>query len=264
MADEQVVAPETGQATAAPEGQTPMVPENVQGQAAPFFQYEDEAFNTREDLEKAWKQNYLRRSDYDKKSKANAQLRKHYENKSRELDEREKQFTQKTKEYESYDKLLQQRPDVYNQLRQALGQPPNAEVAYQRAESLVNDKTGELEAKLQEFEDWKKQQEIEKEKTEAFTKLSQELPDFDQTAIEEYLGRLQEAKFEDLARTIHYARLGEQSPLKVEQTITDKLKKKGEGKTPSPKGSPPSKEDPFKGQSLEARRNAALRDSQGG
>jgi len=254
MADEQVAAPEQGQAVAAPE--------NTAGQAEPFFSVGDQVFNTRDELEKAWKDSHFRQEDYTRKSQANAQLRKHFENKMKELEEREKHFAEKTKEYESYDNLLKNRPDVYQQLKRILNQPPNAEVAYQKAESLVNDKTSELEKKLQEFEDWKRQQEVEREKQEVFSKLSQELPDFDSNGIEERLSGLQDANFETLARLLYHAGRGEQSPLKMEQQIVDKLKKKGGAKTPPPQGSPPSDEKKFK--SLEEARNAALRDSQGG
>ena len=248
---------------AVPEGQTAAAPVDTIGQAEPFFSVGDQVFNTREELEKAWKDSHFRQEDYTRKSQANAQLRKHYENKLKEFESREKEFQDKVKQYEQYDNFLKNRPDVYNQLQSLLNRPPNAEVAYQRAESLVNDKTSELEKKLQEFEEWKRQQEVEREKQDVFTRLSQELPDFDANVIEERLAGLQDANFEALARLIYHGIKGE-NPLKVEQEITDKLKKKGEVKTASPKGSPPSKDDPFKGMDIEARRNAALRDAQGG
>jgi len=253
MADPQV---------AAPEGQAAPAPADTTGQAEPFFKYEDQVFNTREDLEKAWKDSYFRQEDYTQKSQANAQLRKQFESKMKELEDREKKHAEKVKEYEHYDRFLETNPHVKQQLQRLLQQPQSPEVVYQRAESLVNDKTGELEKKLQEFEEWKHQQEIDREKQEAFSKLSGEYPDFDPNGIEERLTSLQEAKFEDLARILYHAGKGEQSPLKVEQTITDKLKKKGETKTPASQGSPPSDEKKFK--SLEEARNAALRDSQGG
>jgi len=251
------------QEIAAPEGQAAPAPVEGMGQAAwSPVTLGDQTFKTREELESAWKDSHFRQEDYTRKSQANAQLRKHFENKMKELEKREKDFQEKGKQYETYDTFLKNRPDVYNQLQQLLNRPPNAEVAYQRAESLVNDKTGELEKRLGEFEDWKRQQEVEREKQDVFSKLSQELPDFDPNGIEERLSGLQDANFEALARLIYHAGKGEQSPLKVEQEITNKLKQKGGVKTPPPQGSPPSNERKFN--SIEEARNAALRDAQGG
>jgi len=255
MADEQVAAPDLGQAAPAPA-------EGV-GQADSWspLTLGDQTFNTRDDLEKAWKDSHFRQEDYTRKSQANAQLRKHYENKLKEFESREKDFQEKVKNYEKYDNFLKNRPDVYNQLQQLLNRPPNAEVAYQRAEGLVNEKTSELEKRLQEFEEWKRQQEVEREKQEVFSKLSQELPDFDPNGIEERLSGLQDANFEALARLIYHGIKGE-NPLKVEQEITDKLKKKGGVKTPPPQGSPPSNEPKFK--SIDEAQNAAQREARGG
>jgi len=254
MADEQVVAPDPGQATPAPTGDV--------GQAEPFFTSGEDVFNTREDLERAWKDSYQRRDDYTRKTQAVAQLRKTYEQRQKEFEQRQKEFEEKQKEYEKYDRMLQTRPDVYQKLRQALNQPPDANVAFQRAESLVNDKTGELEQRLKEFEEWKQQQELEREKQNVFQQLSQELPDFNPETIEERLARLQNASFGDLARLLYHADRGEKSPLQVEQEITDKLKKKGGVKTASPQGGKPPEGQGFK--SLDEARHAALRDAQGG
>lgn len=256
MAKEEIAAPDPGQAVPAPvEGP---------GQAVSWspITLGDQTFNTREDLEKAWKDSHFRQDDYTKKSQANAQLRKHFEKKLKELEDREKQHGEKVKEYETYDRFLDANPHVKQQLQRLLQQPQSPEVVFQRAESLVNDKTGELEKKLEEFEEWKRQQEIEQEKRLAYEKLGQEFPDFSSESIEERIAQLQDANFEALARLVYHAGQGEQSPLKVEQQITDKLKQKGGVKTPPPKGSPPSDEKKFK--SIDEANVAALRDAQGG
>jgi len=253
MANEPIVAPDPGQATPAPVVGA--------GQATPFFASGEDVFNTREDLEKAWKDSYSRRDDYTRKSQANAQLRKALENRQKEFDQRVKEHETKAKEYEQYDNFLKGRPDAYAQLQRMLRQPPSPEVAYQRAESLVNDKTGEIEKKLEEFEQWRRQQEVEREKREVFDRLGAELEGFDSNDIEQRLAALAEGNLEALARILYHAGRGEQSPLKVEQDITNKLKQKGGVKTASPKGSPPSNPE-FT--SIEAGREAALRDAQGG
>jgi len=261
MADEQVAAPDPGQAAPAPEVGQAVPPMGGQTNTWTPLKLGDQEFKTKEELEKAWKDSYLRQDDYTRKTQSVAQLRKQYDQKMKEIENREKEFQAKVKEYEHYDNFLKSRPDAYQTLQRMLNQPPSPEVAYQRAESLVNDKTGEIEKKLQEFEEWKKQQEIEREKGDVFSRLAQELPDFNPQTIEERLASLRDADFEVLARLLYHAERGEKSPLEVERKITDKLKQKGGVKTTSPKGAPPS-ETKFK--SIDEGRLAALRDAQGG
>jgi hypothetical protein len=254
MAEEVIVAPDAGQATPAPVEGT--------GQAWQPLTLGEDTFNTREELEKAWKDSYQRRDDYTRKSQANAQLRKALEQREKEFEQRIKDHETKAQEFAKYDNFIAQRPDVYGQLQQMMNKPPSPEVAYQRAESLVNDKTGEIEERLAAFEEWKKQQEIEREKTDVYSRLSEEIEGFDRDAVEKRFASLADSDLETLCRTLHYAGIGEQSPLKVEQDITNKLKKKGGVKTASPKGAPTAPSDRV-GNNIESARVQALKDAQG-
>lgn len=256
MSDEQSAAPAQGQAAPAPAAPSA-------GQASePYFKSGNDVFNTREDLEKAWKDSYLRRDDYTRKTQATALLRQQLEKKEKEFSDRMKEFEGKQKDYETYDKFLQSRPDVYAQLKQMVGRPPSPEVAYQKAEALVNDKTSAIEKELEEFRSWKKEMELEKEKSALYDRFSQEFPDFDAGAIDQRLTALAEGDLEALVRTLYHAGKGEQSPLAMEQKVVENLKKKGEAKTASPKGEPGGKKAKFK--NYEEAKVAALRDIAGG
>lgn len=255
MSDEQIAAPEPGQAAPAPAAPTA-------GTAEPYFKSGNDVFSTREELEKAWKDSYLRREDYTRKTQATALLRQQLEKRDKELSDRMKEFDGKQKDYETYDKFLQSRPDVYQQLKRMVGAPPSPEVAYQKAEGLVNEKMSAVEKELEEFRSWKREMELEKEKSALYDRFSQEFPDFDSSSIDQRLSALAEGDLEALVRTLYHAGKGEQSPLKVEQDIAKKLKEKGEAKTASPKGEAKSGKTKYK--NIEEAKNAALRDLAGG
>lgn len=214
----------------AAEGQVDTTPDE------PFFSVKDGekevVFKTKDELQKAWRDSYMRRSDYTRKTQEAAALRK-------QLEQRQKEIEEKAKEFEKYDKFVQTRPDLYRRLQQELSRPPGGDVAYERSTKYVDEKTAELERKLKEFEDWKEAQEREREKQEVVSKLREQYEDFDPESIEAYMADIQEGGLSSVYEAFYHALKGKENPIKTEQRIAESFKKKQKAAVPGGGKAPP-------------------------
>lgn len=247
--------PASGQDTQAP----------VTGQAVttnePFYTYKgasgEESYASREDLDKAMRENFLRQSDYTRKTQEVAKLRKQHEEERKRFEEEQKAFQQSRSRYDEWDRLLKSRPDVYRQLEQLAGAPPDPSVAYERSTQYADEKTRELAERIEAMEKQYEEEKSRREMDEIFGKLGKEYEDFDQTAVLEMLETLKDGQTEPLIRALYLANKGRANPLDTEKKVVEKLQKKAEAKvTPGKSAASPNTALP---KTLDERAQAAQR-----
>lgn len=237
MADNDTAAPAPGQGAPAAPQQT--------GTTAPFFSFtgpdgKAETFATREDLDRAWKDSYFRRSDYIRKTQELGNLRKQHEQERKEFEEQLKALQKEKERYERYNQGLLRRPDVARQLESlaagGLSSPQDLR------QSLMDQVQELLNPIKSEIDTWKKEREAEKLDRglqEAYRKIAEEFPDFDQKAVEDLLYELSNGdSHEPLVRLAHFAARGMLSPAQAEQRAAQARERKAAGGMP-PSGSAP-------------------------
>ena len=217
------------------------IPDEVFAEAPPevqpenFFEWTDPdtkevtKFTTREDLEKGFKDSNMMRSDYTKKTQDVANQRKQAESQRQRLDGMMDDVRKKQEEYEKLDSFIKTRPDVYRQLNDLMQKPADGNVALERAQGYVDEKNSALDVRLKEFEDWKKESELEKEKAATFKELQETYPDFDSEAVEEALRTLSEGGMKDLYASLYHSGKGK-DPVALEQRAAKAAEAKAKAK----------------------------------
>ena len=241
MPEETQVAPDTGTSAPAPApaGQAPsQAPE-------PFYTYKgvkgDEVYNTREDMDKAMRDNFLRQSDYTRKTQEVASFKKQIEEERKKFQEEQKAFLTSRQKYDQWDQLLKARPDVYSQLERMASAPPDPSAVFDRSKQYADEKTQELMERLETLEKEREEERTRRELDEIFEKKGKEYPDFDRDGVMEMLELLKDGQTEPLVDVLHYARKGRMNPVEMEKKVVEKLQKKADaglvpGKSAAPQG----------------------------
>jgi vacuolar-type H+-ATPase subunit I/STV1 len=225
-----------GQGAAAPTGNkvasSQATPSNA-GQ--PFFSYKnaegkEEVYNSKEDLEKAYKESYFRTKDYTQKTQNHAREVEKYK-KEREAWEKERSDFQKMKEqYDGWDKALKSRPDIQQILTRAATTPMGPQSVYDRSTQYVDEKYGSLSKELEDLKAFKQQYETERERDSIYKEMQAIDPNFDSTKVSSVLEELSTGELRPLIKILWDAVRGRESPAKVEA----KIKKNLEGKAAAP------------------------------
>lgn len=238
--------------TSAPVDSGQGAPAPVTGQAAsqasePFYSYKgvkgDEVYSTREELDKAMRENFMRQSDYTRKTQEAANFKKQLEEQRKKFEEEQKTFVQSRQKYDQWDQLLRTRPDVYQQLERLAGSPPDPSAVFDRSKQYADEKTNELMQRLEAIEKEREEERTQRELDEIFAKKQSEYEDFDKDGVMEMLELLKDGNTEPLVDVLHWARKGRLSPMETEKKVVEKLQKKADaglvpGKSAAPKGKP--------------------------
>lgn len=247
MGDEegQVLETPEGQPSEAPaDGQVSETPEEQE----PFFTLgegdKQQVFNTRDELEQALKTKYVPRDVFTKKTQSLAEERKklkaEQEAKQKELEERKKRLEQ---EYGKFDSFIKNRPDVYKELKKRVSAPPDPSVAFEKSKEYVDSVKEELRGELEEFKQWKQQQEAERQKSEVYNRLAERYEDFDKEQIEDLVKDLSsENDIEKLYETLYFAQKGRSAPKEVEKQVAENQRRKRSAGTMPPGGASKGKE----------------------
>jgi len=251
MAEEKS-APVTGQGAEAP----------VTGQASePFYTYKgvngDESYASREDLDKAMRESFLRQSDYTRKTQELAKYRKQFEDERKKFDEDQKAFHSTRGKYDEWDRLLKSRPDIYQALDRMAGSPPDANSLLGASKEYADERTQALAERIEAMERQYEEERTRREMDDIFTRMKGEYEDFDQDAVLEMLETLKDGQTEPLVRALYLANKGRMNPLEAEKKVVEKLQKKQDaGLTPGKSVAPKGNELP---DSIQGRAQAALR-----
>lgn len=261
MPEEQVVGPVTGQAdTSAPIPNSNVAVENTQDQ--PFYVYKgpkgEEAYKSKDELDKFMREHALRQSDYTRKTQEVANYRKQFDSERQKFSEEQKAFLEAKKRYDQWDQTLKTRPDIYQQLERLAQSPADPATVFDRSREYADSKTQELAARLEAIEKEREEERTNREMEEVFGKMKEKYEDFDQDTILEWLDTLKDGKTEPLIEALYHANKGRTSPLETEKKVVEKLQKKqSAGITPG-KGVAPGGKPNFK--NFDDAAQSALRD----
>jgi hypothetical protein len=262
MSDEQVAAPVTGQAAPAPIPNSNVAVDN----AEPFYSYKgpkgEEAYKSREELDKFMREHALRQSDYTRKTQEVANYRKQFDQERSKFSEEQKAFMEAKKRYDQWDQTLKTRPDIYQQLERLAQSPADPATVFDRSKEYADSKTQELAARLEAMEKEREEERTNREMEDVFGKMKTKYQDFDQDQILEWLDTLKDGKTENLIEALYHANKGRMSPLETEKRMTEKLQKKASAGIVPGKGAAPGGRPQFK--SFDEAAQAALRDAGAG
>lgn len=201
-------------------------------------------YRTPEELKNAFRDNFMMRADYTRKTQDVAEQRKQIETMEKEFKDREKQLAEKQREFERYDRFVQEHPDAYQYLRERLTAPPDANVAYQRAQGYTDEKMQSLQQELEDFKAWREQLEMDQEKQTVYASIAKENPDFNAEMVDAMLNEWGSGGLEALARGAYLAARAKNpvdQQMRAQQTAADKAA----AKTTSGGGAPPKQERQF-------------------
>jgi vacuolar-type H+-ATPase subunit I/STV1 len=231
-------APEQGQSA-------PQTPQGTPDTSQPFFSYKyadgrEEVYKSKEELEKAYRDSYLRQSDYTKKTQEVAQVRKQVEEERKKFQEEQKQFLDLRKKYDGWDQVLKTRPDIYSQLERAAGAPPDPATVFDRSKGYVDERYSALEEQLKQMKAELDKDKTQKELDATFAKFKQKYADFDEGPIMERLEYLSNGETEPLVDLLYWATKGQMTPQQeaaIEEKVVGNLQKKKSAAMMPTKGS---------------------------
>ena len=255
MSDVQNATPGTEQGVVAPVTDA--------GQAA-FYEFmkpdgSKESYSTKEDLDKAYRDSFLRQSDYTRKTQTVSQMQKEIKDREAKLEKMQEDLERKSREFQDYDRLVSNRPDLYKYLQTQLTRPASPDVAYERAQKYSDEKYTTLEKELGEIKSQLLEQQLAKQRDGLYESFSKEYPDFDRVKADEILEQLGSGDLATIVRVAHHAARGMASPAKVEEKLVRAAKEKEAGKLVPSGGAPPSATS-TKGKSLNERAELAKRE----
>ena len=220
--------------------------DSVTEQPAPYFEFtppggKPEVYATRDELEKAYKDSFMRTSDYTRKTQEVAKQRLEHEKQRKEFEEQQKMFSKTKAQYDEWDRLLKSRPQVAKQLMQ-MGQSPAAPgEVFERAQSYADEKYQELKGQLEALQKEREAERFQRELDANMQTLSGEFKDFDRDAVMGLLNEVSNGDTATLLKQLYFAHKGSRSPVEAEKRVLEGIEKKRQaGITPSLKGTLPS------------------------
>ena len=262
--DPNVATPPVDEGQVAPAPEAGAEPGQAAAQAIFEYTYPDgtqDKFSSREELEKAWRDSYLRQQDYTRKTQYLSSERKKFEEQQAEF-KRQMEAFQKTKsKYDRWDETLQRYPSLVQELEKRLDGPRNVDDVYTRAMGYADEKSTELAERLEKLEQQLSQQNEERELESVYAQMEQKYgPEFNREAVKEMLGYLQNGETAPLVEILHFASRGRQSPAEFQARLAAKEKEKAQASLmPAGGGTPPAGERQFN--DVTEARQQAMRDA---
>jgi len=227
-------AEDGGQGGAAPE----------QGTTEPFHRFafgdEEKVWNSPDELNEYIRQGTLRHQDYTRKTQTLADMRRQVETRQKEFEERERRLKDNESRYKQFNDFLTRRKDVADYIENQM-RSPSTDHILEQTRGYADEKTEELKKEMEEFKEWKRQQEALQQRNDAFSQLKQLFPDFDEKTVSEKLDGIFTApdgdEIRSLAELAYYAAKGQSSPAEIEQNLSAEIeRKKGTKSIPSSSG----------------------------
>ena len=227
------------------QGGEPPAPQLGGQGAEPFFALDDgTSFSTKEEMAKAWKESGMMRSDYTQKTQGLAEERKKFEHGMEDFRRRQKENDDKSGEFKQFDRFVREHPDVYEELKSRVSLGSTPQTFQKNLEKMIEEKYG---TKLQEIEQWKQQQEMERNLQDTFKNLKGKHEDLDEDELRNAMTELADQGMEGLMETLYFAKKGRTDPIAMEQRAAQNiLKKKSAGLTAGTGTLPPTRGNKYK------------------
>jgi len=221
-----------------------------------------EAFASKEDLDKAFKESYFRRQDYTTKTQSLADFRKAVEQEKTDLKKQREEMEGRLKKYETYEWMYNNRPDIRNKFEQIVSSTPSPDAALGEARSYADQQIAALREQMEQMQTDLKEQQLQRQKAELYARMGKELPDFRPDVVDELFDVIGGGDLEALVRVLNHAAIGRDGPLQAEKRLAEAQKEKGNIKIMPSKGSTPASKTIPK--TLEEAEQKALESLRGG
>jgi hypothetical protein len=218
-----------------------------------------EAFKTRDDLERSWKDSYFRRSDYTRKTQEVAKRMKELDDRNKKFEDEMKAFQQAKSKYDTWGERLKNRPDVARQLEALAGRSASPDDLLSVSKGYADEKVSTIEKQLKELMSEREAEKLDRSLKDTYGRLKQEFEDFDEGSVESMLAELSDGNVEALARMAYFAGKGQVSPAQAEKRIAQNLQKKATAGMPRSGSAPVTQARTFK--TVAEARDAALKDA---
>jgi hypothetical protein len=238
-------------------------PAKNQGQAAstpsskPYFDYkfddgEEVSFKSPDELAQYFRGGVLRHKDYTKKTQAHSEQVKQFESERKKHEATLEQLNGLKGKYDKIEQFVKQRPDVYDRILKEMKQPsPSAAQgnAQKYFEEQIQSLRQEYDGKLSKYEERMKREEDEARRKSTIGSLKSRYEDFDEDSVNKLVSELTEQapgdELHSLMELLYWANKGRGSYAKMEEKLTDGLKRKAGMKptltgSPAPEGSGPA------------------------
>lgn len=225
----QVVA-EQGVSEQAPVGVPAGAGETVGGQAE-FYGYTfpdgtKQAWKSRDELDKGFRDSYFREKDYYAKTRALADMRKELETRQSDMGKERENLARDKKEYEDFQWMIKNRPDVYEYLQTASRSPASPDVAYTKAQKHAEELSSKLETRLKELEERFLNQDLEKSRDSIYGELEKQFPDFDRMKNSDLLDEIGSGDLSKIARILYFADKGMRGTQATGKRLADTAQEK--------------------------------------
>lgn len=196
-----------------------------------------EAFASKDELDKAFKESYFRRQDYTQKTQSLADFRKAVEQEKADLKKQREEMDGRLKKYETYEWMYNNRPDIRKQFEQIVTSTPSPDAALEGARGYTDEQITQLRQQVEQMQSELKEQQLQRQKTELYARMGKELPDFRPDVVDELFDVVGGGDLEALVRILNHAAIGRDGPLQAEKRLAEAKKEKENIKIMPSKGS---------------------------
>ena len=226
---------------AAAEAALGQVATEVEGEAAPFYEYGDGddklSFKNPEELHAHMGKSINFERDYTRKSQDRENS---WKQRNSEFDKRVKDWEAGDKaKYDRYKAALDKRPSIGQALQRMVDTPVTPDEGFQRSQGYTDEKYDELEQRLASFEQERDQEKLERERESIYEELGKEYPDIKDVVP----GALEKLDGNDLSALMRMIYKSEKyNPAEMQEVAEQNIaKKQGVGMIPVGGGPPAPK-----------------------
>jgi DNA repair exonuclease SbcCD ATPase subunit len=171
------------------------------------------------------KKGTLLNRDYTQKSqKREAEYRERMQKMEDDFKKREEEFGKTREKYDRYDQVLKTRPQIAQQLDRLVNTPASANEIVQRSQGYADEKYNELAEQLNEVNDWRREQELERQRDAAYEELAKRYPDFDKEAVSQAVAAIDGDDLPGLLEMVYKS--SKYNPTELRQEIQEDMQAK--------------------------------------
>jgi len=212
---------------------------------SPFFEFGDGdkklAFKTPDELKEHLSKSINFESDYTKKSQ---QREAEYRKKMEEIQRKDEEFRKQQEEwekstkskYDKYEEVLKTRPAVAKELARLAETPVTPNEIYDRSRSYADEKTSELEQKLQALIEEREAEKLERQRDSVYAELEKDYPDIREVSTKA-LSELDGNDMRQLVEMVYKA--SKYNPQEIREAVEQDIARKSGAKMVPGGGGPP-------------------------
>lgn len=244
--------PPAGKAKAG-KGAKPSAPPTGTGkQAAPTHFHKwvgpdgrEHTFADQKALDEFLNKSHMFQADYTRKTQDHTRAMEALQRQRQELETHAKSLKELRERYQSFEKASKTHPDAFKQFADRILAPASADESFSQITSLLDERLSPLEQKL---DDLFAEREFNSEQDNVFTRLTEEFPELDRRAVEDFMGNLVNDPLEMTRAMVHALQyrksLQEGSPEQQQRAAEAAAAARRNGRM-LPGGAPPSTEREF-------------------